>query len=54
MAKVSKGRMQQHVDDNVSSHLSLVASKQAEMMEEIESLKKVTLWSSLVKLDRYD
>eukprot|EP00731_Ephydatia_muelleri_P007202 Em0003g1450a len=40
VAKVSKGRMQQHVDDNVSSHLSLVASKQAEMMEEIESLKR--------------
>eukprot|EP00731_Ephydatia_muelleri_P007194 Em0003g1442a len=42
VAKVSKGRMQQHVDDNVSSHLSLVASKQAEMMEEIESLKKMS------------
>ena len=44
--KAPKMRMQQHVDSNVGGHLSLVASKQAEMLSEIETLKKVHMCSA--------
>ena len=39
--KSPKVRMQQHIESNVGGHLSLVVVKQAEMMSEIEALKKV-------------